>query len=122
MLCSRPNELGQPQTHVREGPPPFKSMVKPTENLGINPSRRVDLPRPKKDKTNKAVERHKQYLKEIQDKRAEERNKEFEALQEKEIKTQKFKKTMEKRRKEIVGPDEDEKFDLGNEDDIDKMI
>ena len=46
-------------------------MVRPNEGLGINPTKRVDLPRPKKDKTNKAVERHKQYLKDIQDKRAE---------------------------------------------------
>jgi hypothetical protein len=46
MLCSRPNELGQPQKQTQEGPPPFNSRVKPAESLGINPPKRVDLPKP----------------------------------------------------------------------------
>ena len=66
MLCSRPNEMGQPQKQTSEGPAPFNSRVRASENLGINPPQRVDLPKPKKDKTNKAVERHKKYLKDIQ--------------------------------------------------------
>ena len=50
------------------------------------------------------------------------RNEEFEQMQEKEIKTQKFKATMDKKHKKALGEDGEQQYDLQKEEDIDKMI
>ena len=62
MLCTRPNENNQAPRHTSDGPAPFNSRVHATENLGINPARKVPIPRAKKVKTDDALKRHKEYL------------------------------------------------------------
>jgi myosin heavy subunit len=90
MLCNRPNDPSdKPQ---REGPTPFISRVTVKEQLGLNPATKQAqvLVRPKK--TLEILNRHKQWLFQLQKQKDDNLQKELERTKIQEVKIQKMKK------------------------------
>ena len=74
MLCNRPNEFGQQRKVERGGVAPFNPRVGIHEPLGWNPTAKLvaKTSRPKKS-INGILLKHKQYLRNLEIKKAEER-------------------------------------------------
>ena len=90
MLCNRPNDPAD--RPAREGPAPFISRVTVKEQLGINPALKQveNLQRPKK--TLEILNRHKQWLFQLQKQKEEDIQKEIEKSRAQEEKLKKMKK------------------------------
>ena len=71
MLCNRPNELGQVQKSQPPAHQPFNSRVKGFNDIGLNPAKRVMPVRKKKIDPNSILFRHRRYLKQLEQKKAE---------------------------------------------------
>ena len=101
MLCNRPNEFGQVQKPERQGKAPFISRVDPKPQLGLNPTKKIiNVPKKKKDHNN-ILNRHKKYLKMLQEKKMIEKlEKENEDTQKQET-FKKFKEKTAKQRQKI---------------------
>ena len=73
MLCNRPNEFGQQKRPDRTGNMPFNSRVHIKGPIGWNPTQKL-LPKANRKKpTNGVLLRHKQFLKQLEFKKLEER-------------------------------------------------
>jgi hypothetical protein len=90
MLCNRPNDPSEkPQ---RDGPEPFISRVTVKEQLGINPPIKLVQTAQKPKRTLEILQRHKQWLSQLQKQKEDIAVKEQENLKAKEEKLQKMKK------------------------------
>jgi len=98
MLCNRPNEFGQQKKADRAGNMPFSSMVGIHEPIGWNPTQKL-LPKVGRKKHAIGVLlRHKQFLKNLETKKNEEREEQRRIVMEEEAKQQIFREIAEKQR------------------------
>ena len=102
MLCNRPNEFGQQRKVDRNTVAPFNPRVGIHEPLGWNPTTKLVA---RKQKAKKPIHgvllKHKQYIKELEQKKIEERLEQRRIQQEEEKKLLEFKEKAEKQREKV---------------------
>lgn len=111
MLCNRPNEFGQQKKADRNGVVPFNPNAKGHEPIGWNPCHKL-MPGINRKKQPKVVLlKHRQYLKELEAKKAQEREELRKLMAEEEEKLKEFKENAQKQREKIRNVVQKEKED-----------